>query len=293
MDKQLRGCLVLLITAMVWGLAFIAQSVAAGLIGPLTFNGCRFLLAAAEVAVFCPLLERWIGVTQKDSWNEAALPGILAGTVLLLASYLQQAGIRYTTAGKAGFITSFYVVLVPAAGFLFLRRKSGWTVWVAAGIACAGLYLLSSPEQGAIQSGDVLELLGAVCFTAHILVVDRAASDLNPIRFSVMQFLTAGVLGLVLGALFEPVSLEALNQATPAILYAGICSAGLGYTLQAIGQRDADPAAASVIMSLESVFSAVFGFLLLGEKMSGLELLGCGLLFAAVLLSQLDNQKGE
>ena len=293
MNKQLRGSLVLMITAMVWGLAFIAQSVAADLIGPFTFNGIRFLLAAGEVALFCPLLERWTGVTSKGTWQDVLLPGIGAGLILLLASYLQQAGIRYTTAGKAGFITSFYVVLVPVAGLLFLRQKSGWNIWAAVALAGVGLYLLSSPEHGTVQFGDLLELLCAICFTVHILVVDRVASHLNPILFSVIQFLVAGLLGLILGLLFEPQSLETLKEAAPAILYAGICSAGLGYTLQAVGQRDADPAVASVIMSLESVFSALFGYLLLKETMTASELSGCVLMFAAVLLSQLGNQKRE
>ena len=290
-NRKLRGSLLLMITAMIWGLAFVAQSVAADLIGPMTFNGIRFLLASLEVFLLEPFLSRFLKIEAAESSSGWMKTAVLAGLVLITASWLQQAGIRYTTAGKAGFITSFYVVLVPLAQLLFLHHKSAFNIWIAVGIACIGLYLLSSPEKGAVQFGDFLELLCAVCFTVHILVIASAAGNPNPIRFCAVQYLTAGVVGIIFGLLFEPFSTVSLLKAAPSILYAGFLSAGLGYTLQAIGQRDADPAVASVILSLESVFSALFGFWLLGETMNGAELLGCVLMFAAVLLSQIDMKK--
>ncbi|MBR2675694.1 MAG: DMT family transporter [Solobacterium sp.] len=290
-NRKLRGSLLLMITAMIWGLAFVAQSVAADLIGPMTFNGIRFLLASLEVFLLEPFLSRFLKIEAAESSSGWMKTAVLAGLVLITASWLQQAGIRYTTAGKAGFITSFYVVLVPLAQLLFLHHKSAFNIWIAVGIACIGLYLLSSPEKGAVQFGDFLELLCAVCFTVHILVIASAAGNPNPIRFCAVQYLTAGVVGIIFGMLFELFSTVSLLKAAPSILYAGFLSAGLGYTLQAIGQRDADPAVASVILSLESVFSALFGFWLLGETMNGAELLGCVLMFAAVLLSQIDMKK--
>ena len=279
-NRKLRGSLLLMITAMIWGLAFVAQSVAADLIGPMTFNGIRFLLASLEVFLLEPFLSRFLKIEAAESSSGWMKTAVLAGLVLITASWLQQAGIRYTTAGKAGFITSFYVVLVPLAQLLFLHHKSAFNIWIAVGIACIGLYLLSSPEKGAVQFGDFLELLCAVCFTVHILVIASAAGNPNPIRFCAVQYLTAGVVGIIFGMLFELFSTVSLLKAAPSILYAGFLSAGLGYTLQAIGQRDADPAVASVILSLESVFSALFGFWLLGETMNGAELLGCVLMFA-------------
>ena len=290
-NRKLRGSLLLMITAMIWGLAFVAQSVAADLIGPMTFNGIRFLLASLEVFLLEPFLSRFLKIEAAESSSGWMKTAVLAGLVLITASWFQQAGIRYTSAGKAGFITSFYVVLVPLAQLLFLHHKSVFNIWIAVGIACIGLYLLSSPEKGAVQFGDFLELLCAVCFTVHILVIASAAGNPNPIRFCAVQYLTAGVVGIIFGMLFEPFSTVSLLKAAPSILYAGFLSAGLGYTLQAIGQRDADPAVASVILSLESVFSALFGFWLLGETMNGAELLGCVLMFAAVLLSQIDMKK--
>ncbi len=290
-NRKLRGSLLLMITAMIWGLAFVAQSVAADLVSPMTFNGIRFLLASAEVFLLKPFLEKYLKIECQESDSRLIRAAIVAGLVLITASGLQQAGIRYTTAGKAGFITSFYVVLVPFAGLLFLHRKSAVNIWIAVGIACIGLYLLSSPEKGELQFGDFLELLCAICFTVHILIIDQIAGNLNPIRFCAFQYLTAGLVGILYGLLFEPVSVLLLVKAMPSILYAGLFSAGLGYTLQAVGQRDADPAVASVILSLESVFSALFGFWILGETMNRAELLGCVLMFTAVLLSQIEMKK--
>ena len=290
-NRKLRGSLLLMITAMIWGLAFVAQSVAADLVGPMTFNGIRFLLASMEVFLLEPVLSRYLKIKADDNHVGWVKTAVLAGLVLITASWLQQAGIRYTTAGKAGFITSFYVVLVPLAELLFLHHKSAFNIWIAVGIACIGLYLLSSPEKGTVQFGDLLELLCAVCFTVHILVIASAAGIPNPIRFCAVQYLTAGAVGMIFGLLFEPFSAASFLKAAPSILYAGFLSAGLGYTLQVIGQRDADPAVASVILSLESVFSALFGFWILNETMNGAELLGCVLMFAAVLLSQIDMKK--
>ena len=231
-------------------------------------------------------LERWLALPKRNNPQDLVKTGILCGVILIIASVLQQAGIRWTTAGKAGFITSLYVVLVPVFAAVFLRRKVKMHIWISAVLAVIALYLLSGAENGSIGIGEFLELLCAAAFAMHILVIDRVVKDLDPIRFSGIQFLAAGVLGMIGAVLFERIDPAGIRKAAVPILYAGLLSAGLGYTLQAIGQKDADPAAASVLLSLESVFSAIFGFLLLHEVLSVRELCGCALMFAAVLLSQ-------
>ena len=284
-DNKLRGSLFLLLAAMIWGCAFTAQSVASDSVGPWTFNGIRFLLAGFEILLLERPLARVLSLPQGQR-KSSLKPGILCGLILIGASVLQQAGIRWTTAGKAGFITSLYVVLVPVFSVVFLRRRQSVSVWISAVLAAAALFLLSGAETGSVAKGDLLELLCAAAFAVHILVIDRIGPGIDPIRFSAVQFLTAGVFGTAGAFLFEPIDAAGIRQAMVPILYAGLLSAGFGYTLQVLGQKDAEPAVASVLLSLESVFSAVFGFLLLHEVMSFRELIGCGIMFAAVLIAQ-------
>jgi len=285
--KRLKGNLCLLAAAMIWGCAFVAQSAAADQIGPLTFNGIRFLIAAVTVSACMPMLRRLTKQEKTEKENPERLwkAGILAGAVLCIASVFQQAGIAWTTAGKAGFITSLYVVLVPVAGLL-IHRVPKPHVFAAVVLALFGLYLLSNPENGSIGKGDFLEILAALCFTVHILIIDHYAGRVDALKFSAVQFLTAGVLAFIGAFFLEHISLSSLVNAAIPILYAGVFSAGLGYTLQIMGQQTADPSQASMILSLESVFAALFGYLILHEVLSIKELAGCVLMFAAVLLSQ-------
>ena len=284
-DKKLRGSLFLLLAAMIWGCAFTAQSVASDSVGPWTFNGIRFLLAGFEILILERPLARLL--TLPKTQNRTPLkPGIICGVILITASVLQQAGIRWTMAGKAGFITSLYVVLVPVFSALFLRRRQSVHIWISAILAASALFLLSGAEADTIAKGDFLELLCAAAFAVHILFIDRVSPGSDPIRFSAVQFLTAGILGTAGAAAFETIDFTGIQRALVPILYAGLLSAGVGYTLQVLGQKDADPAVASVLLSLESVFSAVFGFLLLHETLSVRELVGCAVMFAAVLLAQ-------
>lgn len=285
--SRLKSNLCLLLTSMIWGCAFVAQSVASDSVGPCTFNGIRFLIGALTVRLLLPLLSK-ISLEEKETERDSKTlwkAGMVSGVILFAASILQQAGIAWTTAGKAGFLTSLYVVLVPLFG-LFFHRIPKKTVFLASLLAVFALYLLSSPENGTIGKGELLEMLAAVCFTAHVYAIDYFAPRVDAAKYSAVQFVTAGVLGMIGMVLFEPLSSAAVRSALLPILYAGILSAGLGYTLQAYGQKGAEPAVASVIMSLESVFSVIFGFLILHEVLSGRELLGCALMFAAVLLSQ-------
>ena len=284
-DKKLRGSLFLLLAAMIWGCAFTAQSVASDSVGPWTFNGIRFLLAGIEILILERPLARLL-MLPKTRNRTPLKPGILCGVILITASVLQQAGIRWTTAGKAGFITSLYVVLVPVFSALFLRRRQSVHIWISAILAASALFLLSGAEADTIAKGDFLELLCAAAFAVHILFIDRVSPGVDPIRFSAVQFLTAGILGTAGAAAFETIDFTGIQRALVPILYAGLLSAEAGYTLQVLGQKDADPAVASVLLSLESVFSAVFGFLLLHETLSVRELIGCAVMFAAVLLAQ-------
>lgn len=285
--NRLRSNLCLFLTAMIWGCAFVAQSVAAESIGPCAFNGIRFLIGALTVGLLLPVLEK---ITPEEAGKKRDpktlwIAGSFAGVILLFASILQQAGIAWTTAGKAGFLTSLYVVLVPVCG-LFARRRPKANVFLASLLALFALYLLSAPENGRIGKGELLVILSAVCFTGHILVIDHFAPKVDAAKFSAVQFLSAGVLGMILTFLFEPLRFDGVKNAMIPILYAGVFSAGLGYTLQTFGQKGAEPAVASVLLSLESVFSALFGFLILHETLTVRELAGCVLMFIAVLLSQ-------
>lgn len=284
---RIKSNLCLLLTALIWGCAFVAQSVASATVGPFAFNGIRFLIAAVTVFLLLPVLEKITGEGSEKQKDAGTLwkAGILSGFVLLTASVLQQGGIAWTTAGKAGFLTSLYVVLVPIAGILVGKRPKP-TVFIACLIALAALYLLSKPERGALGKGDVLLILSAVCFTIHILVIDHFAPQVDAAKFSAVQFLAAGLFGMLGTALFETPTNAGIKQAMIPILYAGVFSAGIGYTLQTYGQKGAEPSEASVLLSLESVFSALAGFVILHETLSVRELFGCALMFAAVLLSQ-------
>lgn len=293
--KKLRANLLLLLTAMIWGAAFVAQSVGMEYIGPFTFLCSRSFLGGV---VLLPV----IAIRQKKKPAEETPPeqkrtlllgGIACGTALFIASAFQQVGIQETTAGKAGFITAMYMVLVPLAG-LFAGKKAGWRVWSAVLAALLGMYLLcfSGGGFGAINRGDVMEMICAVCFTAHILVIDRYSGRVDGVKMSCIQFFVCGILALIAMLIFEEPNMKDLLEGWLPIVYAGVLSSGAGYTLQIIAQKDTEPTVASLLMSLESVFSLVFGWILLHEVMSLRELLGCALMFAAIVWVQLPGRKG-
>ena len=275
-EKQhtVQADLLLLLVALIWGFGFVAQRAGMDHIGPYTYNGIRFLLGG-----FCllPLVLRRPAVARA---------GLLAGIVLFLAATLQQVGLQYTTAGKAGFITGLYVVLVPIIGMAFRQRTNTGT-WVGAAAASGGLYLLSVNEALHIEPGDLLELIGALFWAVHVLLLGWLSPRTAPVRLALVQFLVCGVLSLVTGLVLEPFSLEAVRAAAVPILYGGVCSVGAGYTLQVVVQRRAHPAHAAILLSLESPFAALGGWLLLGELLSGRALIGCSLMLAGMLLSQL------
>lgn len=290
MNKQLRGTMLLLLATVIWGSAFIAQSVGMELIGPFTFQAVRCLLAVLFLFPLSFLMERGKGSFEK--WKNPKLwkAGLICGCALFVAASLQQVGLVYTDAGKAGFITAMYIVLVPILG-IFRKQKPGFVIWVSVVLAVAGLYLLSCLNAGGINKGDLLVMGCAIAFAVQITCIDILADDLDGIRLNCVQALVVAVLSLPFMAFTETVVVSSLLQCWLPLGFAGILSMGVAYTLQIQGQKDLEPAAASLIMSLESVFAVLGGWLVLHETMSATELLGCCLVFAAVILSQLPSKK--
>lgn len=295
----------LFLTAVVWGVAFVAQSVGMDYVGPFTFNCIRCLIGAVVLVPCIWFLDGWkqrpdgascgresAGAPSGASDGSHALlaGGICCGLALFVASNLQQIGIQYTTVGKAGFITALYIVMVPVFG-IFLKKRAGIRVWVSVALAVAGLYLLCITDRLALGKGDILVLLCAVVFAVHILVVDHFSAKTDGVRMSCIQFLVCGLLSGVCMLLTEHPEMRLILQAWQPILYAGIFSCGVGYTLQIVGQKGTDPTVASLILSLESVVSVLAGWLLLGQRLSVRELGGCALMFAAILLAQLPERR--
>ncbi|MGY3870485.1 DMT family transporter [Aeromonas crassostreae] len=284
----MRSNMMLLMAAAIWGLGFVAQRLGMDHMGPYTFNGLRFLLGAASLL---PLLW-WLKSRQPTRPDKEDNPrllltgGLIAGTVLFSAASLQQVGLLYTTAAKAGFITGLYIILVPVLG-LALRHKTGVNTWVGALIAMAGLYYLSVTEDFTMGYGDLLQVIGALFWAIHLLVLDHYSSRVAPIRLAGVQFLVCGLLSLVTAFAIETPTLGGAVAGWQALLYAGLVSVGIGYTLQVVGQRGAHPAHAAIILSLETVFAAIGGVLLLGEHLDERAIVGCALMLAGMLISQI------
>lgn len=296
MKTKVRNSCLLFLTACIWGSSFVAQSVGMDYIGPYTFNCLRFLIGGL---VLLPVIffSRHRKKDQKDRSKDRTLQkkemlcgGIVCGVVLCIASTLQQIGIIYTTAGKAGFLTAMYIVLVPVLG-LYLKRKAGLQLWISVGLALLGLYLLCMKGAFSLNGGDVLLILCAVGFSVHIMVVDYFSPKLDGMILSCIQFLVAGLISGIGMLLSEQFDWHMVLLAAKPILYSGVLSCGVGYTLQVIAQKGLNPTVASLLMSLESVVSVIAGFLVLHEVLSGRELLGCVFMFAAVILAQIPVKR--
>ena len=290
--KALRGSLLLLLGSVIWGAAFVAQRVGMDHVGPFSFNGIRMLLAWAVMIPVTVFTERknkgGTGTVPADPKDQRRA-GLICGVMLFAASSLQQMGLVTTTAGKAGFITALYVVLVPVAAWLLFRKNPGRVIWLGVALAVVALYMLCIPEGGfTLQSGDVMVLGCAVCFTVQILCVDHYAAKVSGVRLARDEFLITGALSLLVAVFTETISREGIRGAIIPILYAGVLSGAVGYTLQIIGQRDTDPTVASLLMCLESVFALLTGAIILGEKMTVRETVGCVMMFSAVILAQLS-----
>lgn len=290
MKKQFSGVFALLSATVIWGSAFIAQSVGMDKIGPFTFQAVRCFLAVVFLFPASALFSK--GKPFWKSWADPALwrSGIICGLALFAASSLQQIGLVYTDAGKAGFLTAMYIVFVPFLG-LFVGRKPGRNALLSLIPAIVGLYLLSCTSVSGINKGDVLLLLCAVAFSVQILLIDRHCAGLDGLKLNCIQALVVAVLSVPWALLTETVDASLIASCWLPLVYAGILSMGVAYTLQIVGQKGVAPSAAALLMSLESVFAALFGWLLLHETMTRAELLGCMLVFAAVVISQLPEKK--
>ncbi len=297
----------LLLGSVVWGAAFVAQRVGMDHLGPFSFNGIRMLLAGVVMIPVTALIERKNALRNRQSDSTAELmdrredetqrvdpkdqrrAGLLCGFMLFAASSLQQMGLVTTTAGKAGFITALYVVLVPVAAWLLFKKNPGRIIWLGVALAVFALYLLCMPAGGfSLQSGDLLLLGCAACYTVQILCVDYYAPKVSGVRLARDEFLITGVLSMLIAVFTETITWEGIREALIPILYSGIMSGAAGFTLQIIGQRYTDPTIASLLMCLESVFAVLTGAIVLGEKMTVRETAGCILMFSAVILAQLS-----
>lgn len=303
---QIRNSLLLLLTAAIWGVAFVAQSVGMDYVGPLTFNCVRSLLGGAVLIPCIWFLDKLPSSTAgnqidpKGSRKELLTGGLVCGILLCLATNFQQVGIAYTTVGKAGFITAFYIVLVPILG-LFFHKKCGWTLWAGVVLALTGLYFLCMSGSAGqkvqerlitgipIGKGDFLVFIGALLFSVHILVIDYFTERVDGVKMSCIQFWVCGLLSGIGMFLTEEPRLADILAAWQPVLYAGVLSCGVAYTLQIVGQKGMNPTVAALILSLESVVSVLAGLILLGQHMTWQETTGCVLMFAAIILAQIPG----
>ncbi|MEN6340911.1 MAG: DMT family transporter [Clostridiaceae bacterium] len=287
---RLTGMILLLSASIVWGVAFVAQSAGMDYMGPFTFTAVRSALAALGLGGLVLLFDR-LGLSPKNTDKKLLWrAGLILGVVMTVASNLQQIGLMTTSAGKSGFITSLYIVFVPVFG-LFIKRRPHPMLWICVVLAAVGLYFLSIRGDFSMSLGDLSVLGCAVVFTFQILLVDHYAPKVDIMRLNFIQFSVMALLSAVPMALFEEPKMANIMDAWLTLLYAGLFSGCVAYSLQMFGQRRLEPTTASLLLSLEAVFSAIAGWLILGQVLEGRELLGCGLVFAAVVASQLPWQK--
>lgn len=298
MKKQqipLKNSLLLLLTATIWGVAFVAQSVGMDYVGGFTFNMARSLIGSAVLLPVIWFMGRNSSKKAKEAQGSSSRKdllwgGLACGILMCLASNFQQFGIKYTTVGKAGFITACYIVLVPILG-LFLKKKCSPFIWLAVAMSVAGLYLLCITDGFSIGKGDILVLICAVLFSFHILVIDYYSPKVDGVKLSCIQFLVCGILSGIPALIFEKPEMCAVLTAWQPILYAGVMSCGVAYTLQIIGQKNMNPTVASLILSLESCISVLAGWVILGQQLSAREITGCVIMFAAIILAQLPQKE--
>lgn len=287
--KNTISAALLVLTALIWGVAFVAQSVGSEHVGPFTFLSSRSLIAGVALLPLIAFRRRSAPAPKTPADRRKLwIGGLLCGCALTVASAFQQIGIAETTVGKAGFITALYIVIVPLFG-LFLKKRVPLMVWLGVALAAVGMYLLCITEGFSIFRGDFFVLLCAACYSVHILVIDYFSPRVDGVRMACIQFFTCGIVSGIVMLIAEKPTADILLAAWLPILYAGLLSSGVGYTLQIIAQKNVPPTVASLLMSLESVFSVLAGWVLLGQALSLRELLGCVLVFAAILLAQLPE----
>ena len=278
----------MLLAAAIWGFAFVAQREGMETMGPFLFNAARFFIGSA---VLFPLVwylskKNKTPKNKETSTKKLLIAGTIAGLFLFLASSFQQVGIQYTTAGKAGFITGLYIFFVPLIG-IFFGQRTGSGTWLGAFIAVIGLYLLSINDDFSIARGDLLQLICAVFFAAHILVVGYVAKRMDPLKLSLIQYVVSGVLSFIIAIAIELITWQMIVDTAIPLLYAGVMSIGVGYTLQVVAQQHAKSSHAAIILGLEGAFAVLGGWLILDENLSTRGLIGCGLMLSGMFLSQL------
>lgn len=297
MSRKMLGNLLLILTAMIWGTAFVGQRVGMESIEPFTFNAARMALAAVAVGTVAIVLTgKRAGTATVEKMDDTyvkntLIGGICCGVFLTAGSLFQQMGVVYTSAGKAGFITAMYMLIVPVINFLLFKKRNSLRIWLAVVIGVVGMYILCVRESFSLTVGDTLVFICAFMFSGHILCCDYFAPRGDAIMISAIQFAVSSVISAVFAFAFEQPSWAKIVSAAIPILYCGLISGGVGYTLQIVAQKFTDPTIASLLMSLESVFAVIAGALLLGERMSMQELTGCVVMFAAIILVQLPERK--
>ena len=294
--SQLRNSLLLLLTATIWGVAFEAQSVGMDYVGAFTFNAVRSIIGSIVLLPVIWFLDKKKEPVSQTPAEKAAvrktliIGGICCGVCLCLASNFQQFGIKYTTVGKAGFITACYIVIVPIIGLL-LKKKCSPFIWAAVVMALIGLYLLCITDGFSIGKGDFLVLICAILFSLHILVIDYFSPMVDGVKMSCIQFLVCGILSTIPALILENLQISSILSAWMPILYAGVMSCGVAYTLQIVGQKGMNPTVASLILSLESCISVIAGWAILGQALSTREIIGCFVMFGAIILAQLPQKE--
>ena len=289
-NKAMQANLLMLLAASIWGFAFVAQRVGMETMGPHWFNSLRFFIGVVALTPVVIWMDRAQSKSStggpKSSNKTLLMGGAVAGLLLFIGATFQQVGLQYTTAGKAGFITGMYIFFVPLIG-LFFRMKTGLGTWLGAAIALWGLYLLSINEDFTLSKGDTLQLICAVAFAGHVLMIGYLASRMDTVKLSLVQFFVAGLLAMMLALYFEQLTWGMIKSTALPLLFAGVMSTGIAYTLQTIAQQHAHPSHAAIILSSEGVFAVIGGFLLLNEVLPAQGLLGCGLILVGMLMSQL------
>jgi drug/metabolite transporter (DMT)-like permease len=289
-NQEMKSNVLLMLTALIWGFAFVAQRVGMQYVGAFTFNGVRFALGSISLIPLLIYFNKKKTAEQAEEATSASalVPGIIAGSILFLAASLQQIGLAYTSAGKAAFITGLYIVLVPLFG-IFLKHRIKLSTWAGVALAVVGLYFLSVNEDFSIAKGDFLEIIGAFFWACHILAIDYFTKKVDALKLSFVQFVSCAVLSMAVAFIFEDISISGLKQALIPILYGGLFSVGIAYTLQVVGQKHAKPSHAAIILSMEAVFAALGGALLLSENLGGRGYVGCALMFAGMILTQVQS----
>lgn len=291
-----RNSILLLLTAIIWGTAFVAQSVGMDYLGPFTFNAARFLIGGTVLLPLILYFKKTAPPDTRTSEEKRAqrkllfTGGFFCGLALCSASLFQQMGLQYTSVGKAGFITTLYIIIVPIIGLLF-RQKVAGRIWIAAVMAMTGLYLLCVNESFTINKGDGLVFICAILFSVHIMVIDYYSPKTDGVKLSCIQFYVSGLISCIGALLTETPTMQAILDGIQPILYAGVMSCGVAYTLQIIGQKHMNPTVASLILSLESVISVLAGWLILGQSLTLKEIIGCAIVFAAVILVQFPDNR--